>query len=102
MSASPTLLSSADPSSVRFRMSTTACTCHLGQMPKGYFFRIELVSIWHAQAVAEYNMGSLGSHIFLPASGCRLTSATTCLGQKRYSKRIKLKKAEVRQHTKLH
>ncbi|GFO36110.1 hypothetical protein PoB_006261500 [Plakobranchus ocellatus] len=40
-------------------------------------------------AVAEYIMDSLDSHIFLPALGCRLTSATTCLTQKRDFKRIK-------------
>ncbi|GFN82063.1 hypothetical protein PoB_000856900 [Plakobranchus ocellatus] len=40
-------------------------------------------------AVAEYNMGSSGRHLFFPAVGCALSSATTSLGQERDKTRIR-------------
>ncbi|GFO41644.1 hypothetical protein PoB_006814900 [Plakobranchus ocellatus] len=49
-------------------------------------------------AVGENNIGSLGSHLFFPAVGCELTSATISLGQKKNKTRIK--KAEAAQQRK--
>ncbi|GFN87529.1 hypothetical protein PoB_001403500 [Plakobranchus ocellatus] len=57
--------------------------------PKNTFSGVNRVRFGMTLAVADYNMSFLDSHIFLPALGCRLTSATTCLAQKRDSKCIK-------------
>ncbi|RUS88033.1 hypothetical protein EGW08_004199 [Elysia chlorotica] len=61
--------------------------------PKHTFSGLNRVKIGVTLAAGEFNMGSLGSHLFFPAVGCPLTSATTSLGKKRDATRIR--KAEI-------
>ncbi|GFN89754.1 hypothetical protein PoB_001626000 [Plakobranchus ocellatus] len=70
-------------------LQRVSAQCDLDLMPKTHLFRFEQGNIWCHMAVAEYNMGSCGSRLFFPAVGCRLTSATTSLGQRRDQKRMK-------------
>ncbi|GFO44193.1 hypothetical protein PoB_007069800 [Plakobranchus ocellatus] len=57
--------------------------------PKHTFSGLKRVSFGVTLAVGEYNMGSSASHLFFPAVGCIVTSATTSLGHKRDTERIK-------------
>ncbi|GFN95548.1 hypothetical protein PoB_002205400 [Plakobranchus ocellatus] len=57
--------------------------------PKHTFSGLKRVSFGVTLAVGEYKMGSSASHLFFPAVGCIVTSATTFLGHKRDTERIK-------------